>query len=159
MDLRTKSLCVESYDSSGDLPVNKTRKVQVGMVKGRVMDLRWTETVTREVGEEMRVRSVATPTQIATPLKPRDSGNESRNISPVLRLVLGPPPPIDDEEIMVPVTEGMHGGDIYEEVMEVVVPKLVPITPVMRFVRRDVVQEYEDDQSISEYASLSDVEY
>ena len=169
LNLRTKSLCVESYDSSGDLPVNKTRKVQVGMVKGRVMDLRWTETVTREVGEEMRVRSVATPTQIATsvvtapavatPLKPRDSGNESRNISPVLRLVLGPPPPIDDEEIMVPVTEGMHGGDIYEEVMEVVVPKLVPITPVMRFVRRDVVQEYEDDQSISEYASLSDVEY
>ena len=85
--------------------------------------------------------------------------DESRNISPVLRLVLGPPPPIDDEEIMVPVTEGMHGGDIYEEVMEVVVSKLVPITPVMRFVRRDVVQEYEDDQSISEYASLSDVEY
>jgi hypothetical protein len=143
-----------------------------GMVKGRVLDLRWTETVTREVGEEMRVRSVATPTAtpipagttpaVTTPLQTRDSGNarigiissESSNISPVL----GPPPPIDDEEMMVPVNEGMRGGDIYEEVMEVVGPKLVPITPIMRFAMRDVVQEYEDDQSISEYASLSDVD-
>ena len=135
-----------------------------GMVKGRVLDLRWTETVTREVGEEMRVRSAATPTPmvipvgtapaVTTPLQTRDSGNESRNISPVL----GPPPPIDDEEMMVPVNEGMHGRDIYEEVMEVVGPKLVPITPIMRFAMRDVVQDYEDDQSISEYASLSDVD-
>ena len=129
-----------------------------GMVKGRVLDLRWTETVTREVGEEIRVRSVATPTPIPTPIPvgavpavitPLDSGNagigiistESSNISPVL----GPPPPIDDE-------------DIYEEVMEVVGPKLVSITPIMKFAMRDVVQEYEDDQSISEYASLSDVD-
>ena len=145
-----------------------------GMVKGRVLDLRWTETVTREVGEEMRVRSVATATPtpmipiptpigavpaIITPLQTRDSGNagmgiissQSSNISPVL----GPPPPIDDEEMMVPVN---GGGDIYEEVMEVVGPKLVSITPIMRFAMRDVVQEYEDDQSISEYASLSDVD-
>ena len=143
-----------------------------GMVKGRVLDLRWTETVTREVGEEMRVRSATTPTTaptpipagtapaVTTPLQARDSGNagigiisnESSNISPVL----GPPPPIDDEEIMVPV----NSGDIYEEIMEVVGPKLVPITPIMRFAMRDVVQEYEDDQSISEYASflLSDVD-
>ena len=148
-----------------------------GMVKGRVLDLRWTETVTREVGEEMRVRSAAMPIPIPSPtpipagttptvtppLQTRDSGNagigfissESSNISPVL----GPPPPIDDEEMMVPVSEGMHGGDIYEEVMEVVGPKLVPITPIMRFAMRDVVQEYEDDQSVSEYASvLSDVD-
>ena len=140
-----------------------------GMVKGRVLDLRWTETVTREVGEEMRVRSAATPTPVplATPIPvgavpavitPLDSGNagmgvissESSNISPVL----GPPPPIDDEEMMVPV----NGGDIYEEVMEIVGPKLVSITPIMRFAMRDVVQEYEDDQSISEYASLTDVD-
>ena len=143
-----------------------------GMVKGRVLDLRWTETVTREVAEEVRVRSAATPTPtsipagtapaVITPLQTRDSGNagigvissDSSNISPVL----GPPPPIDDEEMMVPVNEVMHGGDIYEEVMEVVGPKLVPITPIMRFAMRDVVQEYEDDQSISEYASLLDVD-
>ena len=137
-----------------------------GMVKGRVLDLRWTETVTREVGEEIRVRSVATPTPIPTPipvgavpavitpLQTRDSGNagigiisnESSNISPVL----GPPPPIDDEEMMVPV----NGGDIYEEVMEIVGPKLVSITPIMRFAMRDVVQDYEDDQSISDRKSV-----
>ena len=147
-----------------------------GMVKGRVLDLRWTETVTREVGEEMRVRSVATPIPtptpipagttpaVTTPLQTRDSGNagtgiissESSNIN--ISPVLGPPPPIDDEEMMVPVNEGILGGDIYEEVMEVVGPKLVPITPIMRFAMRDVVQEYEDDQSISEYASLTDVD-
>jgi len=142
-----------------------------GMVKGRVLDLRWTETVTREVGEEVvRVRSAATPTPIPTPIpvgtvpavitpQTPDSGNagmigiinsESSNISPVL----GPPPPIDDGEM----NEGMHGGDIYEEVMEVVGPKLVPMAPIMGFAMRDVVQEYEDDQSISEYASLSDVD-
>jgi hypothetical protein len=129
-----------------------------GMVKSRVLDLRWTETVTREVGEEMRVRSavIATP----TPPTPIPAGTApavtagmgiissgSSNVSPVL----GPPPPIDDEEMMV-------SGDIYEEVMEVVGPKLVPMTPIMRFAMRDVVQEYEDDQSISEYASLSDVD-
>ncbi|KAF8805559.1 hypothetical protein BYT27DRAFT_7104264 [Phlegmacium glaucopus] len=140
-----------------------------GMVKGRVLDLRWTETVTREVGgEEVRVRSMVMPIPISAgaapvtiPLQPQDSGNAGvgvsteGNISPVL----GPPPPIDDdEEMMVPVNEGMHGGDIYEEVMEVVGPKLVPITPIMKFAMRDVVQEYEDDQSISEYASLSDVD-
>jgi hypothetical protein len=48
--------------------------------------------------------------------------------------------------------------DMYEEAMEVVGPKLVPTTPIMRFAMRDVVQEYEDDQSVSEYASLSDVD-
>ena len=134
-----------------------------GMIKGRVLDLRWTETVTREVGEEMRVRSAATPIPAGTvlaPLQTRYSGNagmgvissESSNMSPVL----GPPPPINDEEMMVPVS---GSDDIYEEIMEVVGPKLVPITPIMRFAMREVVQEYEDDQSISEYASLlSDVD-
>ena len=135
-----------------------------GMVKGRVLDLRWTETITREVGEEMGVRSVAIPTPTLVPagtppapLQSRDSGNagigiistESSNISPVLGPV---PPPIDDEEMMVPVTSD------YEEVVEVVGPKLVPMTPIMRFAMRDVVQEYEDDQTISEYASLSNVD-
>lgn len=128
-----------------------------GMVKGRVLDLRWTETITREAGDEMRVRSTAMPTPI--PLQPRDSSNAGIGISTEgshTPPVLGPPPPIDEED-MIPVIEGTH-GDIYEEVMEVVGPKLVPVSPIMRFAMRDVVQEYEDDQSISEYASLSDVD-
>ena len=48
--------------------------------------------------------------------------------------------------------------DVFAEVMEVVGPKLVPTTPIMRYAMRDVVHEYEDDQSVSEYASLSDVD-
>jgi hypothetical protein len=53
---------------------------------------------------------------------------------------------------------GQPERDMYEEAMEIVGPKLVPTTPIMRFAMRDVVQEYEDDQSVSEYASLSDVD-
>ena len=52
----------------------------------------------------------------------------------------------------------MHGGDVFEVVMELIGSKLVPTTPIMRYAMRDVVQEYEDDQSISQYASLSDVD-
>lgn len=52
-----------------------------------------------------------------------------------------------------------HGHNPNEDVEgEVVGPKLLPITPIMRYAMREVVQEYEDDQSVSEYASLSDVD-
>ena len=48
------------------------------------------------------------------------------------------------------------GTEVDEEVLG---PKLVPISPIMRYAMREVVQEYyADDQSVSEYASLSDVE-
>ena len=46
-----------------------------------------------------------------------------------------------------------------EEEEEIVGPKLVPCTPIMRFAMREVVQEYyDDDRTVSEYASLSEVE-
>ncbi|KAF8960879.1 hypothetical protein BDZ97DRAFT_1831239 [Flammula alnicola] len=117
-----------------------------GMVKGRVLDLRWTETVTKDTGDEIRVRSSAMPAHVP------GTGNSGSSVD------LGPPPAIDDEEEMVPVSEAGMGrmhGDVFEEVMEVIGPKLVPTTPIMRFAMRDVVHEYEDDQSVSEYASLS----
>jgi hypothetical protein len=130
-----------------------------GMVKGRVLDLRWTETVTKENGEEPRVRSHPPP----LPVNLRDSGVPSGGggVSGVGNGFIpgAPPPPIDEDEAMEPVSEvEMHGGDVFEAVMEVIGPKLVPTTPIMRYAMRDVVQEYEDDQSISEYASLSDVD-
>jgi hypothetical protein len=66
---------------------------------------------------------------------------------------------MDEDEAMEPVSEvEMHGGDVFEVVMELIGSKLVPTTPIMRYAMRDVVQEYEDDQSISQYASLSDVD-
>ncbi|KAF9485627.1 hypothetical protein BDN70DRAFT_870925 [Pholiota conissans] len=138
-----------------------------GMIKGRVLDLRWTEPVTKEYGEEGRVRSSTVPT-MAAPVSPASintqtpqggfvASGSSTNVTPI-----GPPPPIDDDDDIVPVSEAdmgrIHQGDVYEEVMEVIGPKLVPTTPVMRFAMRDVVHEYEDDQSVSEYASLSDVD-
>ncbi|PPQ77918.1 hypothetical protein CVT25_015393 [Psilocybe cyanescens] len=133
-----------------------------GMVKGRVLDLRWTETVTREAADEMRARSPAAQVVRDSALATQTMGvgtsaggvviPESAGGTPVD--LLGPPPPIDDEHEMAPV----H-SDVFEEVMEVVGPKLMPTTPIMRFAMRDVVQEYEDDQSVSEYASLSDADF
>ena len=54
---------------------------------------------------------------------------------------------------------GGAAGEGYDE-EEVVGPKLVPTTPIMRFAMREVVQEYyaDDDRTESEYASLSDAD-
>jgi len=151
-----------------------------GMVKGRVLDLRWTETVTKELSEETRARSsrVMNLPNPSVHLHVRDSALASQtamtaasgsgflqqgSASNVNTTPIDPPPPIDEHEDMVPVSDGVdmgmgHDMDAYEEVVEIVGPKLVPTTPIMRYAMRDVVQEYEDDQSVSEYASLSDVD-
>ena len=154
-----------------------------GMIKGRVLDLRWTETVTRENGDAPptpRVRSGVTFTGASiagqVPLPESVTGSTTRVGSSPLHMqgssgttaeLLAQP----SEEAMVPVSVHELGQrdevpayasasfgqrDVYEEAMEVVGPKLVPVTPIMRFAMRDVVQEYEDEQSMSEYASLSD---
>lgn len=134
-----------------------------GMVKGRVLDLRWTETVTKEIlGEDTsRVGSTVLPNPGVVGMSAA-AGSSSVGLQGSY-LPLDPPPPIDDDDEMVPLSETdvrhMHQpANVYEEVMEVVGPKLVPTTPIMRFAMREVVQEYEDDQSVSEYASLSDVD-
>ncbi|KAK7001006.1 hypothetical protein R3P38DRAFT_3051744 [Favolaschia claudopus] len=55
---------------------------------------------------------------------------------------------------MVPVSERELGK---EEYVEVVGCKLVP-TPIMKFAMREVIEEYEDQRSVSDYVSLSEVE-
>ena len=47
-----------------------------------------------------------------------------------------------------------------DEDEEVLGPKLVPISPIMRFAMMEVVQEYyaDEDRTESEYASLSDAD-
>lgn len=134
-----------------------------GMVKGRVLDLRWTETVTKEIlGEDTsRGNSSVLPNAGVAGMSPV-AGGSSVGLQAGY-LPLDPPPPIDDDDGMEPFSETdvtrMHQPpNVYEEIMEVVGPKLVPTTPIMRFAMREVVQEYEDDQSVSEYASLSDVD-
>lgn len=122
-----------------------------GMVKGKVLDLRWTETVTRENQED--------PDTLPGGIRLSDLGHEPythvRNSATAVDATGS------EEEDMVAVSEGELEArrDPYEEVFEVVGPKLVATTPVMRFAMREVVAEYEDDeQSVSEYASLSDVD-
>jgi hypothetical protein len=40
---------------------------------------------------------------------------------------------MDEDEAREPVSEvKMHGDDVFEVVMEVIGPKLVPTTPIMR---------------------------
>ena len=46
-----------------------------------------------------------------------------------------------------------------EDEEQIVGPKLVPITPIMRYAMRKVVDEYrDDDRTVSEYESLAEVE-
>ncbi|OBZ66841.1 hypothetical protein A0H81_13291 [Grifola frondosa] len=67
--------------------------------------------------------------------------------------------PMSDEEVFGAHERLVDAGAIEDE-EDVVGPKFVPITPIMRFVMREVVQEYygDDDQTVSEYASLSEVD-
>lgn len=113
-----------------------------GLVKGRVLDLRWTELVKASDDEGW----VNVGSRI--PRSARHSGT-----------AVGTG---EAESSMAPVSEGgagmTQGDDDDGDDDEIVGPKLVPTTPIMRFAMREVVQEYEDAQSVSEYASLSDVD-
>lgn len=135
-----------------------------GMVKGRVLDLRWTETVTKEGSEDIGQRA-GPPSPTAGVAESGGTGS-SVGIHPSAETNGTPAPqatPIEEED-MVPVSptdmmspHGLVGDELVAE-EEVVGPKLVPTTPIMRFAMREVVAEYEDEQSTSEYASLSDVD-
>ena len=95
------------------------------MVRGRLLELRWTETVTREGDTESWTNSPRTTQYL------RGS---------VLR------------------TESQGSGNG----MEIIGPKVVPTTPIMRYAMREVLKEYnlEDDvvDQRSEYTSLSEVD-
>ncbi|KAJ7704397.1 hypothetical protein B0H17DRAFT_1224407 [Mycena rosella] len=110
-----------------------------GMVKGRVVDLRWTECVTDEwASESAHAHHMRAGTGSGTAVDRESQEGEEGS----------------QEGDMVPVSEReLFRGQ--EE--EVVGCKLVP-TPIMRFAMREVVAEYEDQQSVSEYVSLSSVE-
>ncbi|KAF4607996.1 hypothetical protein EYR40_000337 [Pleurotus pulmonarius] len=141
-----------------------------GMVKGKVLDLRWTDCVSREDRGDRRSRAMGAASGIAA--LGTHAGAESSGTAVEL---LPPPPPIimEDSDGLVdiserempeprytaaPYSEEAYGVDGEEEEDFVVGPRLVPITPIMRFAMREVVAEYEDNQSVSEYASLSDVD-
>ncbi|KAJ7845894.1 hypothetical protein B0H13DRAFT_2363387 [Mycena leptocephala] len=110
-----------------------------GMVKGRVLDLRWTEPVTDEHGDENELDAHVRATSSGTAVD-RDAASAT----------------ISESSDMVPVSERELGLG-REEYVEVVGCKLVP-TPIMKFAMREVIEEYEDQQSVSDYVSLSEVE-
>ena len=115
-----------------------------GMVKGRVLDLRWTEPVSKEGNWDRGSRRASRPimTRPRTVVDSMACDGHDLAILP--------------EEQIRPVDEDDDDEDDQDEI--VVGPKLFPATPIMRFAMREVVQEYEDEQSVSEYASLSDVD-
>lgn len=161
-----------------------------GMVKGRILDLRWTEPVSKEFTDpfrmSMRVRE-SIRMQLGSPGGPRAGAESSAtavnepipgpSTSPGLGLGPGAGTegigaegvygseedmvPMSDEEVLRAHERLMDGpplaGDDEEEVLG---PKLVPISPIMRYAMQEVVQEYyaDDDRTESEYASLSDAD-
>jgi hypothetical protein len=121
-----------------------------GMIKGRVLDLRWTEAVVGDNHNEVDAREGEPEAGMHVGTLAGSSGTavgvvteEDGDTGPVFPDVTAPRDPVED--------------DLGSE-EEIVGPKLVPTTPIMRFAMRDVVAEYEDQQSVSEYASLSDVD-
>ncbi|KAF8639207.1 hypothetical protein AX17_001693 [Amanita inopinata Kibby_2008] len=133
------------------------------MVKGRVLGLRWTEPITKE-GVETRIRSgvsINPPGYREGDFAAQSSGTAVDLGVPGIPVNMSAGIAIEDpdDEEMIAVPEHEIGGAFYDdedELLEVVGPKLVPITPIMRYAMKEVVQEYEDDGSVSEYASVID---
>ncbi len=121
-----------------------------GMVKGRVLDLRWTEPVTNENHVDGRMTR---PTSSYHPVANSD-----------VTAVNSPPAAVSEEGDMEAISEQEqeyylnHHHEWEDDDLGVVGPKLVPTTPIMRFAMAEVVAEYEDAGTESEYASLSDVD-
>ena len=197
-----------------------------GMVKGRILDLRWTEPVSREFADpyygrmSARVRdsiraqlgrgpmgmgmgmsmgmsmgpsasgratSMATtaamgpdaddllisgatavdePEGVAAPAESvgAGAGTSSRpRASMRPETVYEDMEPMSDEEVLQAherLVRDVAMEDEEDEDEEVLGPKLVPISPIMRFAMMEVVQEYyaDEDRTESEYASLSDAD-
>lgn len=175
-----------------------------GMVKGRILDLRWTEPVSKEFSDpfrmSMRVRE-SIRMQLGGGVGGANGGEDGRrgaesSATAVNEPIAGPSGSTaglgtgtegirsgqgiqsigaegvyGSEEDMVPMTDeevlqgherlmgGLPFGD-EDEQEEVLGPKLVPISPIMRYAMQEVVQEYyaDDDRTESEYASLSDAD-
>lgn len=126
-----------------------------GMVKGRVLNLHWTDPVTHE--GESPARSEPIPSITANPAvgmipSPINIGSGS---------TVGASSEDGDMMAMNPInmsTRELGQIDEEDEEDEVIGPKLVPLTPIMRYAMREVVLEYEDVRTLSDYASFTDVE-
>lgn len=102
--------------------------------------LRWTETITREGDDRPSRFRPATMLGQAPPTSSDETAVDRVNST------------LSGEWVAVSPTE----EPAEEEEQMVVGPLLVPTTPIMRYAMREVVSEYEDVQTVSEYASMSD---
>jgi hypothetical protein len=129
-----------------------------GMVRGRILDLRWMDPVTKE-GSELSEGVVSQPGLDRTvPTSRRVSigvhhiGASSSGTAIVSDSV--EMDGMDGEPYTLVEQDFAH----VQEDDEIFGPKVLPATPIMRYAMREVVAEYEDTRSVSEYASLSDME-
>lgn len=130
------------------------------MVRGRVLDLQWTDPVSRDIldGAEMEAMR---PGSMAAGMETRHGAAATNETMVEVESLEGDMSPLStsDRDYDRPWTEKNR------EPRKVVGPRLTPITPIMRYAMRVVLQEYsvdgEDDRrrsAASEYASLSDVD-
>ncbi|KAI0050287.1 hypothetical protein FA95DRAFT_1555794 [Auriscalpium vulgare] len=128
-----------------------------GMVRGRILDLRWMDPITKEGGEHVGGGDATTPSTRFDQM-----GGASRRVSLGVHLgasssgtaIMSESVDLDAEPMIILDREP---AAILED-EEVFGPKVLPATPIMRYAMREVVAEYEDTRSVSEYASLEDVE-
>ncbi|KAG6333108.1 hypothetical protein ID866_5983 [Astraeus odoratus] len=125
-----------------------------GMVKGRVLNLHWTDPVgAKDTADPPVAREPLSPVPMTTRMTSNNSyvGGASGTV--------GIESSEDGDMVMVnPINLSARDlGQIDEgDEQEIVGPRLVPIAPIMRYAMREVVQEYEDVRTVSEYASLND---
>ncbi|KAG9307961.1 hypothetical protein JVU11DRAFT_12767 [Chiua virens] len=127
-----------------------------GMIKGKLLNLHWSELVGKEVVELPVISVPVSP----APMTNRVLSNNGSYVggasgTGTVRVESSE----DGDMVMVnPVNLSTRDlGQIDEgDEHEVIGPKLTPLTPIMRFAMREVVQEYEDIRTVSEYASLND---
>ncbi|CAL1709617.1 unnamed protein product [Somion occarium] len=132
------------------------------MIRGRVLDVRWTDPISRE-GWDPRVISMGARIRESVPAVQRHGANSSGTVVNDQDILAEED---DDamyalsEEEIVRMSQREWELQAAEDEEEIVGPKLVPITPIMRYAMRKVVDEYrdDDDRTVSEYASLSGVE-
>ncbi|KAK0474960.1 hypothetical protein IW261DRAFT_1649065 [Armillaria novae-zelandiae] len=133
-----------------------------GMVKGRVLDLRWTEPVTNENSDGRITRPVSTVAAHGLGLGLGHGQDRSGTVVDVPIGAFAGTAASTEEGDMVAISEQERDylASRYWDAgpPEVVGPVLVPTTPIMRFAMSEVVAEYEDTGSVSEYASMTDID-
>ncbi|KAF8480197.1 hypothetical protein DFH94DRAFT_630595 [Russula ochroleuca] len=130
-----------------------------GMVRGRILDLRWMDPVTKE-GPELLEGAVSQPglDHQTMPTSRRVSiGIHHIGASSSGTAIVSDSVEMDgmDGEPYTLVEQDLAHAQEDDEIFG---PKVLPATPIMRYAMREVVAEYEDTRSVSEYASLSDME-